>query len=264
MPPSISFADVDYQEQAYQSDLDVECMDNETLVYHKLQNNYICFENAAVDRWVKLGIVEIVGEESEELAEEPVEEPVEEGPLEKEAEVEAEQEPKALASYFEEFDPSNPDSIPEDVKMLFVQVGQSGEFLQTGDGYLLTIFDVAPQVIYFSHSPYNITGHMTTLDWAFGIWKDKTVNFEENPPNAVLVVFDESNEANEIVIELHNAKYVAEEGTMQYDVVVFGDYFEELKGQDRQKDTSIPEKFGNVSLFIDGNVGDWFKKAEKS
>ncbi len=163
-----------------------------------------------------------------------------------------EAEEKALASYLESFDESNPD-IPKDAELLFIQTGESGEFIKTDNGYLLTIFNVSPQVIYFSDNPYHLAGHMTTLDWTFGIWKDKYLDFEGNPPNAVLSVFADLDVSNEIVLELHNAKYIADQNTMQYDVIVIKDFFEELKGQERQHDTSIPEKFGDVSLFIDNN-----------
>lgn len=162
-------------------------------------------------------------------------------------------EDKAIASYFEIEDPTNPDNIPYDADFLFIQVARSGSFIKTDDGYTLTLFDVAPQVVYFADRPYRITGHMTAMDWAFGIWKDKKINFEGDAPNAVLTIFDTDKESDEISMELSNAKYVADENTMQYDVTILGDYFEELKGQERQKDTGIPEKFGASSLFIDGS-----------
>ncbi len=143
------------------------------------------------------------------------------------------------------------DTIPDDALMLFVQVGESGRFLKTKDGYRLTLNNVAPKVIYFSDRPYHIVGHMTISEWAFGMWEDKSVNFKGNPPNAVLTIFDESHEADEIAVELHDAEYNAEEGTMHYYVRVLGDYLEELEGQERQKYAGIPEEFGNASLFID-------------
>ncbi|WP_268542014.1 pentapeptide repeat-containing protein [Candidatus Nitrosotenuis cloacae] len=162
-------------------------------------------------------------------------------------------EDKAIASYFEIKDPTNPDNIPSDADFLFIQVAESGSFIKTKDGYTLTLFDVAPQIVYFADRPYRITGHMTAMDWAFGIWKDKKVNFEGDAPNAVLTIFDTDKESDEISMVLSNAKYVADENTMQYDVTILGNYFEELDNQERQKDTSIPEKFGVSSLFIDGS-----------
>ncbi len=175
--------------------------------------------------------------------------------------VEAQEKPYILSKYFKVLDQANPDSIPDDAVMLFVQVGESGGFLKTEEGYRLTISDVAPQVIYFSDRPYRIVGHMTASDWASGMWEDESVNFKNDPPNAVLTIFDESNEANEIAVVLHKAKYIAEKGTMQYEVVVTGDYLEELEGQEQQKYAGIPEAFGNASLFIDRvHLGKWLKK----
>ena len=148
------------------------------------------------------------------------------------------------------FDSTNPDKIPSDAELLFVQVGKSGSFIKTNDGYLLTIFDTSLQTIYFTDRPYRITGHMTTLDFVEGLWNHPSVDFNSNPPNAELVVFG-NNMAKEIVIKLQNPKYNAQQNTIQYDVVVLNEFNEKLDETSANMDMLIPKKFAHASLFID-------------
>ena len=72
----VSFADVDYQEQAYRDDSTTQCREGQILVFRTAYNDYVCTDKITAQKWVRYGIAEIVGD----VPEEPVEqEPVEGG-----------------------------------------------------------------------------------------------------------------------------------------------------------------------------------------
>lgn len=152
--------------------------------------------------------------------------------------------------------------IPEDAEFMFIQTAESGELFKKINGYTLTLFDISPQVVYFSDRPYNIYGHLTALEWTYGIWEDKEVDFKNNPPNASLVLFDDNGNTHEMIVQLNHIKYVANQNTMQYEITISSDYYEKLVTKSGHTLGALPVKFGNASLFIDDVVGSVINKVK--
>lgn len=161
--------------------------------------------------------------------------------------------------------PSTPTEaeIPHDAQFMFVQTAESGELFKTLTGYTLTLDNIAPQIVYFSDRPYNIYGHLTTSQWIDGIWTNKQVDFENNPPNASLVLFDGNGNTHEMIVQLNHVKYDAHDNTMQYEITLSSDYYEKLVSKSGHTQGALPVKFGNTSLFIDDVVGSVVDKVKK-
>ncbi len=117
-----------------------------------------------------------------------------------------------------------------DVEYMFAQTGS--RFGVNLDGRI-TLHGVSATTLFFSDRPYRLTGHVATEDFVsqWGIGED---NFAEDPPNALLSIFEE-DAVNDVVVILTEPKL--SNGDLSYAVdVTDGD----LVGSD-----------GPVSLFID-------------
>lgn len=101
----------------------------------------------------------------------------------------------------------------------------------------LTLKDVSPTTLFFSDRPDRIAGHFNKKDylelWTNGKYKE---NFDADPPNAVLSVF-EGNKDNllDVVVELFNPRYQGDD--LIYDIKLI--------------DGDLPVLGGPTSLFID-------------
>jgi len=79
-------------------------------------------------------------------------------------------------------------------------------FALTGTGFgtnlngKITIKDVSATTLYFSDRPYRLTGHVKTEDFV-SQWDVGDNNFAEDPPNALLSIF-ESDTVNDVVVIL--------------------------------------------------------------
>ncbi len=117
---------------------------------------------------------------------------------------------------------------------LFVQTAKSGTF----DGIQVTLHDVSP-TIYFSDRPYRVAGHIATPLFVTN-WKQGPGNFEADPPNATLSVFNEDGTVSNTVIEV--TEPVFKDGAIRYTVRT-------LSGE-------LPKDFKTVTLFL--NAGEDF------
>ncbi len=68
--PSISFVDA-----LQDKDSETQCREGQVLVFRTIANNFVCVSEATAERWVELGIAEIVSDVAEE---ESIEESMEE------------------------------------------------------------------------------------------------------------------------------------------------------------------------------------------
>ena len=134
---------------------------------------------------------------------------------------------------------------------LFVQQATSGSLIRDTDAstYTLTLNNVASQVQYFSDRPQRMAGQSSMTSFVAG-WDSH--GFGEDPPNAALVLLDAENQEDTMIVELTNPIYDSQAETLQYTVTVIDDYQGDgLAYHSRRADTSLPEQFGRVNLFID-------------
>ena len=101
----------------------------------------------------------------------------------------------------------------------------------------LTLKGVSPTTLFFSDRPDRIAGHFNKKDylelWSNG--KDKE-NFDADPPNAVLSVFEgDKDDLVDVVVELFNPRYQGDD--LIYDIKLI--------------DGDLPVLGGPTSLFID-------------
>ncbi len=117
-----------------------------------------------------------------------------------------------------------------DVEYMFAQT--ASRFGVNLDGRI-TLHGVSATTLFFSDRPYRLTGHVPTQDFV-SQWGVGDGNFAEDPPNALLSIF-EDDAVNDVVVILTEPKLA--NGDLSYAVeVTDGD----LMGSD-----------GPVSLFID-------------
>ena len=123
------------------------------------------------------------------------------------------------------------DGNPEDqeIEALFVQTAHGMSF---ADG-VLTLSGMAPTTLLFSDRPDRVTGHLTAQDF-FDSWTVGDDSFAENPPNAVLSIFTET-EIIDVVVVLQDPTLDGNQMTYTIDIL----------------DGDIPASGGANSLFID-------------
>lgn len=128
------------------------------------------------------------------------------------------------------------------VQLMFVQIADDLK----ADGKTLRLVNVGKQTLYFSDRPERIAGHIK-MDAYMEEWTPRagTDNFANNPPNAVLSVYEPGKNENTItVVEISHP--VIDGSDLVYD-------YKLIEG-------SIPDSGGVVALFIDrigvgGGVG---------
>ncbi len=140
-------------------------------------------------------------------------------------------------------DQQNPGPISDDAGDMEAMASAGGDveymFALTGSRFgvnldgRITLHGVSATTLFFSDRPYRLTGHVPTEDFV-SQWDVGDDNFAENPPNALLSIF-EDDAVNDVVVILTEPKL--SNGDLSYAVeVTDGD----LLGSD-----------GPVSLFID-------------
>jgi hypothetical protein len=89
------------------------------------------------------------------------------------------------------------ESAPGDVEYMFAQTA-------TGMGINLdgriTLHGVSATTLWFSDRPYRLTGHTPTEEFV-SQWGQGSDNFAENPPNALLSIFEDDS-VNDVVLVL--------------------------------------------------------------
>lgn len=138
-------------------------------------------------------------------------------------------------------------------EILFVQSFQSGSIAQAGgtDGrYTVTLEHGLGQTIYFSDRPERTVGASPTAQFLAGLGFSP-----DNPPNAALVVENESGASDIAVVELFNPRYEQSAHTATYDAAVLANWEDavDLGFTEAPVDlASIAARFGTAHLFIDG------------
>lgn len=117
----------------------------------------------------------------------------------------------------------------QEIEALFVQTASGMSF---ADG-VLTLSGMAPTTLLFSDRPDRVTGHITAQDF-FDSWGVGDDSFADNPPNAVLSVFAET--------EIIDVVVVLEEPTLDNDQMTYSVSI---------LDGDMPTNGGANSLFID-------------
>lgn len=129
-------------------------------------------------------------------------------------------------SYF----PANADHVIDDssnTSYLYVASAPSGSL----KGDILTLNGV-PNIVYFSDRPARTAGHLS-IEKFIASWSEANEPSNENPPNAVLSVLD--NTSQNFVVEILSVE--SKNDSMSFKV-------KELQGE-------IPDSFEGASLFID-------------
>ena len=136
------------------------------------------------------------------------------------------------------------------VTHIFIQQGTGGSFVNDGSGnYTLTMTDVVPYTIYFADRPARDVGLAPMDKFLKGF--DFGVN---NPPNAAIILPDENETSDMVVVELTKPQYNNTTQTVTYKARQLKEYsFESVWFHDQisKVDSSIPERFGSITLVID-------------
>lgn len=132
-----------------------------------------------------------------------------------------------------------------DIELLFVQTSEGLKV--DAEAGTFRLVNVGPHTLYFSDRPNRLAGHVT-LDSYLDEWTEAPDDFNDEPPNATLSVYEPGRtESSLVVVEILNP-------------VVDGD---DLIYDYRLIDGTMPEGGGMAALFIDkigpgGGVGVGF------
>jgi hypothetical protein len=143
-----------------------------------------------------------------------------------------------------------------DVGLLFVQAAPHGTFVAVPgaeDRYTLTLRDSASQVMWFSDRPSRHYGHVT-IERFIGDWMK--FGFGSDPPNAALTLLRHEDTEDTVIIELGTPRYDAERHTLQFPARRILHANGRLADFEDDNDGTVPERFEDVSLFID-DTSSW-------
>ena len=103
-------------------------------------------------------------------------------------------------------------------KFLAIQNAQSGSISKINDtAYTLELKNISKKTILFSDRPDRIVKSISTSDFV-GNWSSGADSFGEDAPNAVLVV-DELEGHDNVIVELFNPVYNANEKMLRYELI---------------------------------------------
>jgi hypothetical protein len=105
------------------------------------------------------------------------------------------------------------DTDPEEIEYMFAQTAKGLSINMDGR---ITLNGVSASTLWFSDRPYRLTGHIPTDEFVAG-WGEGADNFAEDPPNALLSIF-EQEEVNDVVVVLSDPKL--SNGDLSYAVEV--------------------------------------------
>jgi len=138
---------------------------------------------------------------------------------------------------------SAPDARAEDAPE-FMFVHTADDFKADPEAKTLRLINVSPQVLYFSDRPDRIAGHLTMQKY-LDEWSKVQDDFNDDPPNAALSVFEDDDAMNSVtVVEILDPVIDGRDIVYHYNL---------LEGD-------MPEGGGTTALFIDkiglgGGVG---------
>jgi hypothetical protein len=127
---------------------------------------------------------------------------------------------------------------------LFIQSAQSGALSQINDTtYSLELNDIADKTISFSDRPDRIVESIGTSEF-IGNWSNKSEDcFALDPPNAALVVLDNSDFTSEqelALVELFDPVYDEDRNALTYNA-----------RPDNATSIDLPDEFGQSVMIID-------------
>jgi hypothetical protein len=127
---------------------------------------------------------------------------------------------------------------------LFIQSAQSGSLSQINDtAYSLELNDIADKTVSFSDRPYRIVESIDTSEFV-GNWSNTSEDcFAIDPPNAALVVLDNSDATSEqdlALVELFDPVYDGDRNALTYDA-----------RPDNATSIDLPDEFGQSVMIID-------------
>lgn len=137
-------------------------------------------------------------------------------------------------------------------QFLFVQHASSGSLARDGDAYTLTLNGVSESTVRFADRPYRYVDSIATSSFV-DQWFLGNDSFEDDPPNAALVL-DDSGGQKTIIVELLNPVFDGGTQTLTYKVVAAGESggFTTF-GRDGSvnQEGDISGEFGQATLVID-------------
>jgi hypothetical protein len=122
------------------------------------------------------------------------------------------------------------EAAPDDVEYMFAQTAPGMGINLDGR---ITLHDVSAATLWFSDRPYRLTGH-TPTDEFVSQWAQGPDNFAENPPNALLSMFDD-DAVNDVVVILSDPQLDGTDLSYAIDLT----------------EGDLTPSHGPVSLFID-------------
>lgn len=135
-----------------------------------------------------------------------------------------------------------PASADETPSFMFVQTADNVVIDQ--DAKTFRMVGVSPQTLYFSDRPNRLAGHIP-MDAYLREWSEGPQDFDNDPPNATLSVYESDQDSNEIVVvELLDPAVEGEDLIYRYNIV----------------EGEMPAGGGAAALFVDkvgpgGGVG---------
>jgi len=137
---------------------------------------------------------------------------------------------------------ASPSSDPE---FLTVMHAGGGSLTREGDGFVLTLDDLAPQVVAFTDRPERVSGAVSTSTYIEAWGKE----YKGDPPNAALVLPSGRADADTIVFTLDQPELDGQSVRFQAEQVT--DPPEPLGQFHSHAEGSPPRRFDASSLFID-------------
>ena len=122
------------------------------------------------------------------------------------------------------------DTVPDDIEYMFAQTSSG---VSVGSDGRVTLNGISSTTLFFSDRPYRVTGHIPT-DEFIGYWGKGDDSFANDPPNALLTMF-EDDAVNDVVVVLSDP--VLSNSDLSYAVEV--------------TDGDLVTPSGPASLFID-------------
>jgi hypothetical protein len=122
------------------------------------------------------------------------------------------------------------EAAPGDIEYMFAQTASRLGINLDGR---ITLHGVSATTLWFSDRPYRLTGHTPTDEFVYQ-WDQGSDNFAENPPNALLSMFDEDT-VNDVVVILSDPKLDGADLSYAIDL----------------SEGDLTRSHGPVSLFID-------------
>lgn len=138
---------------------------------------------------------------------------------------------------------------------LFTQSTAGGSLRPKGaDTFELILRNPARRVTAFSDRPSRRAASEPLSDFV-DRWAQR--GFQNDPPNAALVVDDAPDDKDSMVLELSDPRLGPDAGTLRYTAKrVGGRSAPALSGLSSDRNTSVAETFGRAQLFIDAGAGD--------